>query len=99
LRKQNNLAIRALNCVVVAVLIGCVDLPESSYFSVVRVPSSENSKGRLPVHFPLERDLGSGKKAYRDGRFSEPRVVVATNLVVTNLSPAVAGRDATLCRL
>jgi hypothetical protein len=50
----------------------------------------------------FECEFGSGKQTYRDIRLSlaaKPRVDVPWKLVVTSVSPTLAGRNTTVCGL
>ena len=67
-----------------------------------RVPEPPREDDALALNLFLKGELCAGKQTY--GQLSsstdaKPRVIVSGNLVVTSLSPTLAGRDATRCRL
>jgi hypothetical protein len=74
MREQHDLSIGELNSIVVRTRIVQVDLPEPPH-PVRDVPrflleETQQKSGLLPLDFPVERDLGTSKKAHGHLGFS-----------------------------
>jgi hypothetical protein len=79
-----------------------VDLPKANQSSASSLFPEPNEEWSIPFNVILERNLRTGKKTHGNPRLLEggkaAREVAAKDEVI-NSSPALAGRDATECKL
>jgi hypothetical protein len=97
-RDHDDLAVREFERVVVDVLIMHVDLPES----VSHARPAERAESALVLDGFVKSPFRAWKYTDGDAGFAngaKPRVIVFTKSVATSLSPTLAGREATRCRL
>ena len=83
-----------------------VDLPEPSHRVTDELrfflEKAQAKSQNLTLDFAFERDLGARRRhtaTFGSPTGAKPRVMVFQNLAVISLSPTLAGRDATSCRL
>ena len=100
-RHENDLAVGKFQRVVVHARLVRVDLPETRQ-TLADLAGGQNAERRFAFDIPLNASSVPGSRQTATFVLSldeKPPVGVLTNLVVISLSPTLAGRLATWCRL
>jgi hypothetical protein len=98
--KQHYFTIRKFHGIVMDSRFVHVDLPKPGYFGAGF--SSKKWQQAVVLDFSLKSDLGAWKETtatFGSPIAAKPRVMVLLKMTVLSLSPTLAGRVMTLCRL
>ena len=100
-RHQDNLAAGKFERVVVDVRIVHVDLAEAGHF-VLNARLAEQTEGAVVFNVAREGELGAGHQTHGDVGLSDCGEAAgdrSAKSVAISVSPTLAGREATRCRL